>query len=231
VRMQATPDISHLTVKDFNNVYEPAEDTFLLMDALEADKTTLLNLKPIVCLEVGSGSGAVSTFLAQMIGPESVYLCTDINVDAAVATQRTGDKNGVILLPVVTDLVVSVIDRLTGSVDVLLCNPPYVVTSSTEIGSQGIEAAWAGGLKGREVMDRLFPFVPQLLSSRGVFYLVIIKENDIDEIAWMMSKHKMNMTIILQRRSGPEYLSVLRFTRTTQQQQQRTCDTADIIHT
>lgn len=48
----------------------------------------------------------------------------------------------------------------------------------SQVGSHGIEAAWAGGRKGREVMDRFFPLVPDLLSQRGLFYLVTIKENN-----------------------------------------------------
>lgn len=30
-------------------------------------------------------------------------------------------------------------------------------------------------------MDRLFPIIPELLSPEGVFYLIIIKENDSGE--------------------------------------------------
>ena len=28
-------------------------------------------------------------------------------------------------------------------------------------------------------MDRIFPAVPRLLSERGVFFLVVVKENDL----------------------------------------------------
>jgi release factor glutamine methyltransferase len=47
---------------DFQNVYEPAEDTYLLLDVLEEDLDREV-FKVVV--EVGSGSGCVSTFIAK----------------------------------------------------------------------------------------------------------------------------------------------------------------------
>ena len=46
-----------------------------------------------------------------------------------------------------------------------------------KVGGSGIEAAWAGGRRGREVIDRFLPMVTQLLSNQGLFYLVTIVEN------------------------------------------------------
>ncbi|XP_014743961.1 PREDICTED: hemK methyltransferase family member 2 isoform X2 [Sturnus vulgaris] len=132
-----------------------------------------------ICLEIGSGSGVVSTFLASSIlGPSALYICTDINPMAAYCTQETALLNNVHLQPVITDLVKGLSPRLNGKVDLLLFNPPYVVTPSEEVKSHGIEASWAGGKQGREVMDRVFPLVPDLLSPGGLFYLVTIKENN-----------------------------------------------------
>ncbi|XP_072662754.1 methyltransferase N6AMT1 isoform X3 [Canis lupus baileyi] len=143
-----TPLHGHVGRGPFSDVYEPAEDTFLLLDALEAAAAELTGVE--ICLEVGSGSGVVSAFLASMIGPQALYMCTDINPEAAACTLETAHCNNVSIQPVITDLV----------------------------GSHGVEAAWAGGRNGREVMDRFFPLAPDLLSPRGLFYLVTIKENN-----------------------------------------------------
>uniref|UniRef100_A0A8C3T285 Methyltransferase HEMK2 n=1 Tax=Chelydra serpentina TaxID=8475 RepID=A0A8C3T285_CHESE len=162
----------------FREVYEPAEDTYLLLDALERDAAQLRDAGVEISLEVGSGSGVVSTFLASIVGPIALYICTDINPIAAFCTLETAVLNKVHIHPVITDLVTGLLPRLNGKVDLLLFNPPYVVTPSEEVESRGIEAAWAGGKNGREVMDRFFPLVPDLLSTGGLFYLVTIKENN-----------------------------------------------------
>ncbi|KAF8271310.1 hypothetical protein EI94DRAFT_1720883, partial [Lactarius quietus] len=76
--MITTPDLSRLTKHDYEIVYEPAEDTFILLDVLEAAANTIRSLAPRVCLEIGcdnkhlpmlsSGTGVVSSFLAQIVG-------------------------------------------------------------------------------------------------------------------------------------------------------------------
>ncbi|CAF98196.1 unnamed protein product [Tetraodon nigroviridis] len=189
-----TPVYSHVGRGDFTDVYEPAEDTFLLMDALEKDAETLQRVSPAVCLEVGSGSGVVSAFLASVIGPSALYLCTDLNPAAAQCTAKTSSCNRVSLQPVITSLVDGLLPRLSGKVDVLVFNPPYVVTPSDEVGSRGIEAAWAGGRRGREVTDRFLPVVAQLLSTEGSFYLITIAENDPGEVTDVLDASQCRQT-------------------------------------
>lgn len=76
------------------------------------------------------------------------------------------------------DLLGALMPRLQGAVDILVCNPPYVPTPDEEVGRGGIAAAWAGGDRGRVVVDRLLPLVPRVLSPRGVLYLVTVPENE-----------------------------------------------------
>ncbi|XP_077411192.1 methyltransferase N6AMT1 isoform X2 [Vanacampus margaritifer] len=206
-----TPLYDHAARGDFSEVYDPSEDSFLLIDALEKDAQKLQQMRPCVCVEVGSGSGVVSAFLASLLGPSAIYFCTDVNPAAALCTHKTASRNHVALEPIVTDLVESLLPRLGGQVDVLVFNPPYVVTPSCEVGSTGIEAAWAGGRRGREVTDRFLPLVSQLLSSQGLFYLVIIAENNPEEIIQILSGYGLQGKPHLSTRAGNERLTVLRF--------------------
>lgn len=104
--------------------------------------------------------------------------------------------------------------RLRHQVDVLIFNPPYVITSAEEIHEgELLTKSWAGGESGREVMDKLAPVVPELLSQTGSYFLVATRENKPDEICKSMSKRGLRSEVVLSRRCGAEFLSVLRFRR------------------
>jgi release factor glutamine methyltransferase len=68
---------------------------------------------------------------------------------------------------------------LIGLFQVDIKEAPFVSLKSDlfQVGSSGIEASWAGGANGREVINRVLPLVPELLSNTGIFYMVVIKEN------------------------------------------------------
>ncbi|RUS88899.1 hypothetical protein EGW08_003338 [Elysia chlorotica] len=208
-----TPLLGSQDDTDFDSVYEPAEDSFLLLDMLEKDHAFLTSIDPGLCLEVGCGSGICITFLAQILSNTATFFCTDINPKAVEMTRATALKNGQTVEPVLCNLTDALEQRLKGKVDVLLFNPPYVVTPSQEVASSGIEASWAGGIKGREVTDKFLPKVASLLSPKGAFYLVVIKENDPDDIGRLMKGYGLVMTCLGSRRAGREFLSTLRFTR------------------
>lgn len=128
------------------------------------------------------------------------------------------------------------IDAIRGNtIDLLLFNPPYVPTSTEEMlqaqaGAVGatdeLPAAWAGGIAGREVCDRILKRVPVALCyPRGVAYIVALKENDvagmlkqINQAAAAYSSSSssaaplrvMKVTTVVARWTG-EHLRILRF--------------------
>ncbi|CAG8627334.1 11197_t:CDS:2, partial [Paraglomus occultum] len=210
--MLPTPNLDHLTADDYEHVYEPSEDTFLFLDALEKEAEFIKNrVKPTICLEIGSGSGCISTFLAQLIGDGYAY----INPYASTITYRTGMKNNVLLDPITTDLMAGLLPRLNHNVDIICFNPPYVVTQSEDVNSPDmLERAWAGGIDGKEVIDRTLPLIAESLSSNGICYLLSVTDNRPNEIRQtMLHEHGLSSEVVLSRLTGREKPSILKFWR------------------
>ncbi|XP_049876689.1 methyltransferase N6AMT1 [Pectinophora gossypiella] len=204
-----TPYQNHIDKADFDHVYEPAEDSFLLIDALEKDLEYLKAKNPTFCLEVGSGSGVVITALG-MAFPGALCLSTDINFKACVMSKATATYNKVVLDAVNMDLATAFTDK---KFDIIIFNPPYVVTESEECGGTDITASWAGGVKGREVTDRLLSLIPKKLADNGTFYLLLIEDNIPSEVVGIMAKYGFRHDIVVTRRVRNELQRVLKFHR------------------
>jgi release factor glutamine methyltransferase len=73
--------------KDFNNVYEPAEDSYLLIDTIYAEMEFLKNKNIKTSIEIGCGSGLVSLSFLEILTEEKKlnntpeHFCLDINID------------------------------------------------------------------------------------------------------------------------------------------------------
>lgn len=116
-------------VSSHPEVYEPCDDSFLVVDALLADRTNLLEHRPTLCMEVGCGSGYVLTTLALLLGQDgTIYIGTDITPIAVRVTSETLEAHGVQAELINTDIASGLVKRLAGLVDVMVVNPPYVPT-------------------------------------------------------------------------------------------------------
>ena len=152
------------------------QDSFLLVDVLAEEWRTRLSLDPpSVVVEVGSGTGYVIASAALLhvascgaasARPASAsFYATDVNPDAVASTRATLAAHGVLSRDddddpsssaaggirthcLRCDLLGPLRSDLAGRVDLLLFNPPYVLTPSEEVGSASIAAAWAGGPTG-----------------------------------------------------------------------------------
>lgn len=205
---------------DFEKVYEPAEDTFLLLDALEKDLPDLKR-HAFLCLECGSGSGTVITALSKSLNDSKPRLmfATDISSEACRTTKKCANYHEQINVQVIrTNLAESLVDRLQNKVDLLIFNPPYVPTNSDEtktVASNQIQLSWAGGRHGRQIIDRfLINFVPRLISKpHGAAYLVALEENNIKELLNILMP-SISGTISLSRRAGSESLYIIKYRHT-----------------
>ena len=164
-----TASLSHVTTEDWGRVYEPAEDSWLLCDALCTDASVWRSSPLTLMLELGSGSGAVCTSALlylqqqqqQQHGTKSdalspLCLACDLSPHACRVTASTGQENGVggRLEVVQCDLLDALRWRLRGAVDLFLFNPPYVPTPSEEVPLPGAFAG-AAGAGGAAALDTL----------------------------------------------------------------------------
>jgi release factor glutamine methyltransferase len=202
-------------------VYEPCDGSFALVDALLSERANLRDLQPSLCVEVGSGSGYVLTSLARMLADETnntEYIATDLNEDSVstLSTLRSHQICGGETF--VADFVSGSEDQLAGSVDVLIFNPPYVLTYEEEEEEEedavdGITGTCSGGDQGRTVINRMLMITDTLLSSKGLLYLLTTTGNNPGEICQIMKKKGFESRIVIQRFTDEESLHVLKFWR------------------
>lgn len=214
-----TPYLTHITSEEFNYVYEPAEDSFLLLDALEADLAQIMDAKPVVCVEIGSGSGVIITAVAKSLY-ETACFAIDINPRACAITKRTAHVNDAQLQVINMNLLNGF---RPGSVDILIFNPPYVVTTDDELIDErgadsdafnaNIKKSWAGGVDGRRIMDKVFDQLDSILATNGIAYVLVIEENKPQEIIRKLKKLQFHSAIVAERRIRGEHLLVLKIQR------------------
>lgn len=90
-------DLSLVTLKgDFEFIYRPNDDSYLLIDTLLADSQAILDKQPAVICEIGCGSGFVISNLSAHLRKSGSSchstICTDVNIDACLYTRKLSRK-------------------------------------------------------------------------------------------------------------------------------------------
>lgn len=143
-----------------SQVYEPAEDTFLLAENLDIKRTDEV-------LEIGTGTGLITVVAAQK---SRKVVATDINKHAVecalknIIANRTYNvelKEGNLFEPVEGE-----------KFDLILFNTPYLPTDENEKLDGEVNAAFDGGLEGRETIDHFIEQIKDYLKENGRVQLV-----------------------------------------------------------
>ncbi|HUS74604.1 MAG TPA: HemK2/MTQ2 family protein methyltransferase [Methanothrix sp.] len=140
---------------DDEDVYQPAEDTYLLLAA------ALAEARPEdLSLEIGCGSGFVSSELATKVRR---LIATDINPHAVRASKARG----------IEVIRADLFQGIKGKFDLILFNPPYLPTQPEERTGQWIDYALDGGKSGRQTIDRFLTDLTGHLRPEGRALLLI----------------------------------------------------------
>lgn len=143
-------------------VYNPAEDSYLLKDAISR-----LDLEGKKALDMGTGSGIIAVEMAKQ---DAEVTAVDVNPEALNEAERRAREEGVEVETVESDL----FDDVDGKFDIISFNPPYLP------GEEGIgdEEIWRGGEKGTELTRKFLEEVDSYLRRNGAAYLVISNRAD-----------------------------------------------------
>ena len=173
-------------------VYQPAEDTYLLLRAALAEARHADGV-----LEIGCGSG----FISQELGAKVArLLATDINPHAV----RSAKARGIEVIR--ADLFLGI----KGKFDLILFNPPYLPTQPQERTGQWIDYALDGGESGRQTVDRFIEDLAGHLRPAGRALLLISSLTGLTEVQKTAASAGLTADVVADEGCFFERLYVLR---------------------
>ncbi len=168
-------------------VYEPAEDTFLLVENLKVEEKE-------VVLDMGTGCGILAVLAAKKA---KKVVATDINPYAIKCAEKNAKKNcvedkiefrlGDLFQPIGSDEIF----------DLILFNSPYLPSEPHEERSW-VGRAWAGGPSGRKLIDRFIINAPKFLTGNGRILFVQSSLSDINKSLERFEESGLKARVIIE---------------------------------
>jgi release factor glutamine methyltransferase len=180
------------------DVYEPAEDTFLLARHLSVNEEERV-------LDMGTGCGLLAVLAAEKARE---VVAVDINPHAIACAARNAELNGVATKVVVRlgDLFYAV--KRHEKFDLILFNPPYLPVEPCE-GDSWIEKAWAGGETGRMVIDRFIGNVANFLTENGRTLLVQSSLSNVNKTLTEFLQNNMSVKEVAEKKLAFERIALI----------------------
>jgi release factor glutamine methyltransferase len=172
---------------DFNNVYAPSDDTYLILDYLKSNIDSLYfdgikidEIKNI--LDLGTGTGIFAIFF-QLIKTKysnfnpKIY-ASDILKEAINCAENNQEQNGIEheITFLHSNLFDSFPESLKNLFNIIIFNPPYLPSSHLvkEKEKQTIDYSWDGGTKGYEVLVNFIKSAFSFLNLKKEHYIYCI---------------------------------------------------------
>jgi release factor glutamine methyltransferase len=175
-----------------DEIYPPAEDTFLLLKA--ALKEALPGDRAI---EIGCGSALISRELSCRVHS---LVATDINPHAVKRAQAEG------IDAVRADLFNGIMSKF----DLVVFNPPYVPTKAKERTTGWINLAVDGGETGRDTINRFLEDLRDHLNPEGRALLLVSSLNGVENIMANARGQGLQAREVIMERYFFEQLYVIR---------------------
>ncbi len=162
--------VDKITITNFEGVYEPAEDSWLMVNHLPEIKGSVL--------EIGCGTGIISVHLASK---GARVTAVDLNPKAVEATRFNSMNNSVKVEVLEGYMFDPVESRRFGTI---VCNPPYLPPSDARYEDSDLALAVEGGPTGTEFISRFLSAAPEHLEKNGSIYLITSSRMKNLETGW-----------------------------------------------
>jgi release factor glutamine methyltransferase len=175
-----------------SEVYDPAEDTYLLL------KAALEEVRPEdAAIEIGCGRALISSQVAPLARS---FIATDINPHAVSIARSKG-----------LDVVRADLFRgIAGRFDLVIFNPPYLPTSDEERINGWLNRAFDGGPDGRDTIDRFLESLKEHLSDGGRALLLVSSLSGLEQVIRKAEKLGLEARELSSEKYFFEALHVLR---------------------
>lgn len=170
------------------DVYEPAEDSFLFAENLNVPNN-------VSVIDMGTGCGLLGIIAAENA---SRVVAVDINPYAVLCAKENAKLNHVEdkMLFLRGDLFTPI--KSGEKFDLILFNAPYLPLKNVESKSW-LEHAWNGEADGREVINRFIHAVPKYLEKNGRVLLMQSTLSDVDKTLRAFEKNGLKAVIIAEQ--------------------------------
>jgi len=157
---------NQLTIHVHPQVYEPAEDTFFLLDSVNIGKKDTV-------FEIGTGTGIIALSCAQK---GASVICSDINPYAVRLAQKNVKENIHLLkgsIQIRQGTLFSVL-KPDEYFDTIIFNPPYLPTTTDEQRKSDLwfNAAVDGGKTGLDITNGFLKNISKHLKPKGKGYFI-----------------------------------------------------------
>jgi release factor glutamine methyltransferase len=167
------------------NVYEPAEDSFLFAENLNVRSGCRV-------VDVGTGCGILAVIAAKKAGK---VVAIDVNPYAVKCAKNNARMNGVgnSVSFIQGDLLAPLRTRM--EFDLILFNAPYLPSEESEKDSW-MGRAWAGGVSGRNVIDRFICEAPEHIKPGGEIMLMQSTLSDVEQTLRNLEERGLETSVI-----------------------------------
>jgi release factor glutamine methyltransferase len=179
-----------------DEVYTPAEDTYLLADALAKER-----LAGSAVLEIGCGSGYLTKILTEN---RAKVTAVDINPAAIEATKKLLSEKRLVAQVFLSDL----FDKVRGVFDLIVFNPPYLPEDEQD-NIAGKDIRYSGGKSGRDVIEKFISRSRKYLKPDGKVLLLVSSLTGEKEVFSIFAKHGFIARAVARKKIDWEEIVVL----------------------